>query len=401
MDTYIGLWLRDVPYIWLQTDDPTSTTILSGHIRKYLLPRIAYPRLLQHLNGTYTPLDAEYILPFSSLSTCSIEQLRMFMVYHSLKIEGFGMWVDKTNYEIRVNGRKVNIPQYLTSSTTATIYDVYDVLGLRFPTFEQLFDWQSTLMVKLTAPQPPPLFKRIRLPSSIPSDQRFKDRPSTTIDKGTLYRKWLDILLLRAYKISGNQRRAKICSPLAGGKGYESFAVIGDITSTAVSIRDTPLLYSLKECKDSKIVVIPVLWNLKKGNDAHMNLLILVSSILYVFDPWGSSFFEAQSIKKGVREILRKAGIEGVLDIVESERWCPKLSFQTLEGYDERGRLRPSQYKKGFCVVWVLWMIETLLINPNIPPAELPRLAIQRALDDEGSLRDTIESYAEAIQSLA
>ena len=398
LDTYIGLWLRDVPYVWLQTDDPHSTTILSGHIRKYILPKIAYPLIFQRLSGEYTDLDSEYILPFSNKRRCGIEQLRMFMVYDPVNIQGFGMWVhSNVPYEIRVNGRKVNIPKYLTSSTTTTAYDVYDVLGLRFPNPEKVMNWQTSLMIKLTEPQPPPLFKRIRVPTLTLTEAK---KLKAVKDVGELHRRWLDSLLLRAYKINGSNK-AKICAPMAKGKGYESFAVIGDIRGSTVTIRDTQLLSSLKDCSESKVVLVPILWNLLDSDEAHMNLLVIVSSIAYIFDPWGSTFLEATTIKRGVKQILKKTGLDdGILDVVESERWCPKLSFQTLEGYNERAKLRPESYRKGFCVVWVLWMIETLLINPDIPPSELPRLAIQRAIADGGSLRETIEAYSNTIQQM-
>lgn len=402
MDRYVGLWLRDIPYIWLKTEDTQSHTLLDGHIRKYLLPKIAYTTALQRINGTYTPLDAEYIVHFPSDATCGIEQLRMFMVYDKLNVDGFGMWLfDDTSYEIRVNGHTLNIPQYITASTDATIYDLYDILGISLPSQTSLRRWQSELLVKLDQPQPPYMYKHIVLPRITSSG----DTTGRSRFTGESQRVWLNSLMLRVASAAPSRYGTnKVwCIPTTSSskiKGYEAFAVIGDVsTEGKVSVRNTDLLENLKLCKDTQTVLIPILWNIQDGDRAHMNLVILVSSTAYIFDPWGSSFIDARELIKGIKYILSRGELDGgVLTILTPGEWCPKLSFQTLDRYvSGGGKLRPAAYRKGYCAVWVLWMIETLLLNPNIPPPDLPRAAIQRMLENEGSLNETIEAYASQI----
>lgn len=387
VDTFVGLWLRDIPYIWLQNKKAKSKTILSGYTRKYLLPTFMYYHFSQSLKMKGTPLDSKLTLKLST--NCGIEQRRMFMIYGNGNVDGFGMKKHRNvPYEIRVNGRKVYIPAYLTTSSNTTIHNVYDILGLRLPSGEQISNWQKDMLVHLDVPQPPPLFKRIVLPGLF---ETFGKRYHIQKDASTLYGKWLN------YILDSKATDHDVCMFRTSKKGYASFALEVDVSNAGHEfIHFTPMLGGIKTCRGSKKILIPVLWRSKENPSIQRMTLIIIDGITaFAFDPWGDKFYGPMNKNLDLFQMLGKLGLNrGQIEIIMGHPGLfPSLSFLTLETMKDGSILFPDEYEEGLSVIWVLWFIETILLNENVPIENLPRLAIQQMLADGETFKSTVLGY--------
>lgn len=147
------------------------------------------------------------------------------------------------------------------------------------------------------------------------------------------------------------------------------------------------------ENRETRFSVFAVML-LFKNNTSHMMLGVVdvEGKKVMVIDPIFANSDYAISCSKALVETAFKGySYDDDFPIV-----CPKFFVQQHERTE--GKIM-SRYP-GYCVMWTLWMIETLFKNPHVPLQDLYHLAMAAAVAKYGSLRLFIELYATRIERL-
>jgi hypothetical protein len=131
----VGLWLRDVPYIWRKySNDVIEKEKLKGwrkYRRIYIIP--TSHSAVSSLKKKHIDQDGQFVLKIKR--KCGWDVIRYFMAE---------IVFPNDLYHIRVNGYPVNFPlAYTSGKTSNNVKDLYDYIGVKQPTIQDIEDWDS------------------------------------------------------------------------------------------------------------------------------------------------------------------------------------------------------------------------------------------------------------------
>jgi len=327
--------------------------------------------------------------------------------------------VDK---EIRVNGYPIHLPgRYLSRERYLDSSGLYDYLGLKPLTAAQTKGWEKSLLVKSDDPRPPPPVLEIEVP--LPSTSTPVPRKGAQPKGIQLKREPSRAIHLMFWYLRHIGKYPGVCMPLSS-QGFDNMVNIMKSYSITIYIKkvdfseiDLPEWVVQKDfyeiaklCMKSPTIeriFIPISWQYQWAHSAHANFLLIDKTVtnddgtknVYIFDPWGETE-HAKTI-----EVLPR--VMNWLDIGANQgykwkyhasaTWCPNMSFQRLESRIGADAKRIGDYG-GFCAVWSMWVLETLLKNPGEPYDVLVRSALNKASKITPDFRRFIRRYAHTIE---
>lgn len=165
----------------------------------------------------------------------------------------------------------------------------------------------------------------------------------------------------------------------------------------------------LRDCvkRGSKLIFIPL--SISTVTDAHANLLIYRPDVKTVerFDPHGSQtemFGDEgeneemnRDLNDDLKELfetkLRPALGSYTPKYVPPNLLCPvrKGGFQAVEN------LLPSKNEAGYCSMWSLFFMETVMLNPSVPSKRLIEACMRVGNSDPTYFRNVIRGYTQKI----
>ena len=168
-DLEVGLWLKNIPYIWHSDiiaggGDIQQNSIWRGCKRTYIFP-LSARSALQPITGK----SNAYMIPRGFGPGCGWDVINYFICITTDVLK----WDE--NYKVRVNGYPVYIPSvYKKGGKNMDIANLYDFIGVKIPHESDLSGWKTALLVSLEEPQPPSPFIDVDLPI-----QKTKRTPNT------------------------------------------------------------------------------------------------------------------------------------------------------------------------------------------------------------------------------
>lgn len=413
-DLEVGRWLKDVPYMWMKA--PLAITKKENrkewraYQRVYIIDGVA----LTTTNG-FVPVRGHGAMRiFIIKKKCGMDVIRYFQAVTHVDVH--------RSAKIRVNGYPIHLPgRYLSRERYLQPSGLYDYLGLKPLTATQTRDWENTLLVKSDDPRPPPPVLEIEVPlpsTSTPAPRRgvkpkgiqLKRAPSREIHLMFWY-------LRHIGKYPG------VCMPLSS-RGFDNMVNIQKSYSITIFIEkvdfseidlpewavQTDFSQITKLCMKSPTIeriFIPISWQYQWKQSAHANFLLIDKTVtnpdgtknVYIFDPWGETeHAKTIEILPGIMNWLVIGANQGYKwKYHASATWCPNMSFQRLESRIGADAKRIGDYG-GFCAVWSMWVLETLLKNPGKPYDVLVRSALNKASKITPDFRRFIRRYAHTIE---
>jgi hypothetical protein len=370
-------------------------------------------------NGFVPVKGYEYMRIFKLGKKCGMDVIRYFQAVTHVDVSA----------EIRVNGYPVRLPSsYRTYERHLQPSGLYDYLDLKPLTATQTRDWENTLLVKSDDPRPPSPALEIELP--LPSTSTPAPRKGDRVKpKGIqLKRDASRQIHLMFWYLRHIGKYPGVCMPLSS-QGFDNMIDIMKSYSIPIFIKKADfshvfLTKGAVQTDFSQIallcmvsptierIFIPITWQYQWEKDrekrsAHANFLLIDKTVtnpdgtrnVYIFDPWGETkYAKTIEVLPTVMNWLDIGANQGYKwRYHASVTWCPNISFQLLESKIGADIKRIGDYC-GFCEVWSMWVLETLLKNPGKPYDVLVRSALNEASKITPDFRRFIRRYARTIE---
>ena len=155
-----------------------------------------------------------------------------------------------------------------------------------------------------------------------------------------------------------------------------------------------------------RYILLPLFIHLSRKCDetvGHFNMAVVdVKNFTFErFEPYGSSLNlkKHKNLNKKIVNIFKKAGIE--LDIIEINKFLPRISFQEIEERQIENNLASSRSTDpgGFCGVWSIWYIELLFRNRHLDRKDMIKETIK--LIKEIGKKDKYNNFRKFIRRYA
>lgn len=377
VDNIVRHWIPDVPYIWYDDKDWKKAK------RKYIFSMHHYKIICDlriSLIKGFASKDADVVRACRYVKNYFMCGTYFHLSYDYLK-------------NIRVNGS----PAYFPKVERIDVDNLYSYLGLSHPNIDDMKKFLHELLQ-----EPKQLFSPIILPSPKYEKSKVKLR------KNEAFRFYGGL-----WYLSNVGKYEGVCTIISEpwrkfSPSHRATVTIADIIDIHIYV-DSPdfknvlidfgsqkeLIHLCMKNKKIKRIFINLSWQIIFAEYAHANLLIIDKEYykVYLFDPWGKTEFE-ETITV-MPALMKRLGLEMYdWEYIPSIEWCPIKSFQQLEKYEEE---KIDDYS-GYCAIWTLWIIDTLLRNPDVEYDTIIRKALQSLAKEAPDFRDFIRRYAKAIE---
>jgi hypothetical protein len=385
-DGKVGYWLKDVPYVWEKYsreeirswEDCGRLYILPKFYIYYVGKRVGKRYLLKNLENLIPKLPSEY-------------QNKKITQYFEASIESHVENIH--SLDIRLNGERIYFP--LIRGNRIPIKQMYNYLGVKLPRKEDIKTLNRIVVSRKDS-------ESLRLPEGPYYSQK---EPVNSISEQTME---LESMIFYFWYLRYIEKHSNICMPV-GQLSFDLSTQWNEYVNIFVDFYETPtrilvlpdMSEMIKLClraKSIRYIIIPIIatWDDTDENvSIHSNFLLADISDrkdckLYIFDPNGSS--DVPWKDADLSDLIDKLGLSKLSrwTFVRSPNWCPSVSFQGLEHNPEDGDYT------GYCSIWTLWMIETIINNPHVSPNVIVRKALSELSRNTLDFDRFIRNYADA-----
>ena len=162
------------------------------------------------------------------------------------------------------------------------------------------------------------------------------------------------------------------------------------------------IAYQMKECIQRGSDLIFITLFMKGKGWAHVNLLIYrpFKRIIERYEPHGTELFVDDDIfiEFKLNSILKTLFEETVQPVLKEftpvyrtpMEICPSLGFQGIEN------ILPANIKEsGFCQIWSMFMMETILLNPTLNTQDIIQTCMTAGKSDPTYFKNVIRGYTQ------
>jgi hypothetical protein len=303
IDKKVGFWIRRVPYLWSRR---WGNSDWKGWERRYIF--------LENEIGNFLPEECE-------------GAVRQYFNYISR---------DQFEYEL-------NSPDWRLSESTVRI-EGKDINPYNVPVVV-LFNYRGKKLLDH-------IEREISLPYlEIPVSE---EEPTVLSDYSKDWNLWFSVWYID--NVMGKDKR--VCFPVNPNSsviGLEIFDYPEGV------ILEPPLKYIIRLCQKNtefRFIYLPVYHVKPKSSHTLLLIMDLYLNRVYYLDPVGVKSRLSQDI---LDKIMKHLGLNPDIWEIGELDYCP-IGFQELQHLEKEVRLGDPG---GFCMVWILWIVETLIKNPD------------------------------------
>lgn len=395
-DYEIGHWLKDVPYVWYNSDDWRTCS------RVYILPSIKiFQNIVSDVQYHIPKTDVTYstgYLPLGGLCKNFFNFTEVLYhkggVYHGilkqrlLRVNGVPR-VFRFNINVLEDKRYLSakkLSRWLSSNDRFTCNPkFYRSVESDLP---ESIDTQDILIGY------PKDISHVELPDDYLTPIRGKpiELSFLGIQSFDVSRLWLGFL--RKY-------RDDICLPIYNTFDYINI-IVQDDGGYQISEYDIKL-YKLVNNKclsleKIRYILIPVAVSRSTADsESHANLIIVdkVDQKVYFIDPHGKYIYdELKSVYRRVISEIFDKRIDSY-EMFDVDAVCPRLSFQQFEWINDNKR--PTD-REGYCDIWIIYMVHLIINNPGKDIKELFSSALAKINSRHGQFDKFSRAYLKYIE---
>ena len=313
IDKKVGFWVRSVPYIWRHREGSKGDP---ANWKDWQRIYIFHEDVIGNLLPEKCPDDVRAYFNFISRSQFVYE-------FRSPDFDYYGS-------VIRIEGK--------------------DIDPLKVPVI-LLFNYKGKKLLdhivsKVALAQP-------RIPET-----PEREEPTTLTDYHKEWDLWFAVWYID--HIMGKDKR--VCFPSDPNSGRINLEVFDQ---PAKVVLDSPLQRIIRLClkhRDIRYIYLPMAQVLHKHQKGRTHFILLIVDIekksVYYLDPNG---FHGRLKQSLLDNIMGQLGLSMKKWTINELDWCPSAGFQTLQSVENlKGDGRPGDHK-GFCIVWILWIVDTLI----------------------------------------
>ncbi len=347
-DEKVKFWIRGVPYVWKLREDGGDPDNWQGWERRYIF--------LENEIGNFLPKECP-------------EDVRRYFSYISR---------EQLEYE------RDESPDWQIFRSVVRI-EGKDIDPHKVPVI-LLFNYKGKKLLDHI------VSKVVLAQSRIPETPE-REEPTILTDYHKDWYLWFAIWYID--HIMGKDKR--VCFPFDPNSGRINLEVFDQ---PAKVVSGSPLQRIVRLClkhKDIRYIYLPIAHvRLRYQKDrSHFMLLIvdIKKKSVYYLDPNG---FRGRLKQSLLDNIMGQLGLSMEKWAINELDWCPSAGFQTLQSAENLKGGRPGD-PEGFCIAWVLWVVETLINNPDKHFEDVLRQAYEQMKKETGSYTRFIRRYAKSI----
>lgn len=374
IDKKIGLWLRNIPYIW------KKRVIKNGRKstwKDYSRIYIGLPEQPTKKVG-----GKKYFKEITEITNDK-------RILNYFRFDNF-IRNTKDIKKLRINGKRLYLPEHLLLDIKKKkSYSIYDYLNIKNTGIinlnERLVDSSYKDIVSIA--EPPVSDEDVKLDGQI---------------SRSLYNALFLFDLTRRYKNVCVPTREKL--KLKNLENIQSYHGIR-VKLAACSVVDTIIfedyVQNFNKCLKGKKRFICVTVHLEGAEGtSHANIIIFDKKTKEAefYDPWGSTLCGKEAVDQIVSDVKDILQLSDEWKIVHSLEFCPNMAFQKLAVRGSRFGFEDDY--AGYCAVWRLWLLENRLKNPDASREELIKLSHSELARKYGNYRIFIRKYAQNIEKI-
>jgi hypothetical protein len=406
-DDSIG-WMENIPYIWWDELDKMKC------VRKYLIyiKSKSKPKdeMLSKTDDGNTVLTAVLelsktdpnISPYSYLVYSTSDMMNKDDLDRSNPLR----WDAVNKGELRVNGRKVPIPEKVSNSKTISVQDLYFYLNLSGINPSKI---SSLLKESYTAKS----YRKSEFPQDYAESSYILKK-----DPGMMKFCFLFWFIENISQYSG------VCMPIdntinkTGISGYSMDINVNDINFDNVDLPENlgefkRMVESCMENRDVNRIVFSVGINYKFTNvyNGHSNVVVINKKItadnklnVYVFDPWGQNIAHDKNkivLTRLLNQLIIQKSTKTKYKFIQKHCVSSDVSNfdENLSEHIKKLSTKLTGNKINFCQVWALWMLELFLKKSIVEYDEIVKYYQEDLRKDKKEFTEFIDRYSEFIST--